>query len=225
MVDEETLMQEFAARVQDGERYMKASSIIESFKKSGIWDDKLPMLSVPFLDWFNSYNFKYYTLVEFGSGKSTNYFADRTNHVYSFETDKAYYTKVSISARKNVSMTLKSADDLENGNFDLNMSDKTIVFIDSDCNRFMLTKSVLSKALPAVIIFDNSEWFINSSKEIISKGYNEFIFWGVRPESFIDKATSVFIKKDGITLERKYSHVPPNGTGLPIDPYPEDNIK
>jgi hypothetical protein len=119
-------------------------------------------------------------------------------------------------------VTFKTANDLENGNFDLEVFNKTIVFIDSDCNRFMLTKKILQKALPDIIIFDNSEWFINSSKEIISKDYNEFIFWGVRPESFMDKATSVFIKRTANTLQRNYDYVSPNGSGLPADNYPED---
>ena len=215
-------MQEFAATVEDGKRYMKASSIIQTFEKSGVWSNKLPMLSIPFFDWFNSYNFQDYRLIEFGSGKSTNYFADRTKEVYSFETDEVYFRNISLQIKKNVTMTFKTANDLENGNFNLDISDKTIVFIDSDCNRFMLTKKILEKALPDIIIFDNSDWFINSSKEIISKDYNEFIFWGVRPESFMDKATSVFIKRTAKTLQRNYGYISPNGSGLPADPYPED---
>jgi hypothetical protein len=225
MFEREALMQEFAKMFEDGERFIKTSSIIQTFENKGMWNKKLPMLSIPFLDWFNSYDFKEYIFIEFGSGNSTNYFADRTKHVYSFETDEVYFRNMSLFAKKNVDVIFKKSFDLENGNFDLEIKDKTIAMIDSDCNRFMLTKALLEITLPDVIIFDNSEWFVNSSKHIISKGYQEFIFWGTRPESFMDKATSVFIKQNAKNLKRNYDYIPSNATKILADPYPEDNLK
>ena len=67
-------------------KFLQMASILNILDLKGMQDsDHMPLLSVPFLDWLNAYDFSDYTLIEFGSGHSTNYFATRFKNVISFE--------------------------------------------------------------------------------------------------------------------------------------------
>jgi hypothetical protein len=192
--------------------YLKIASILHSMSLKGVWsNDAYPMVSLPFLDWFNSYKFSDWDMIEFGAGDSTIYFSSKTKNYTSIESDIIYYDIV-MSKVKNVSMQLVTLEDIENGNYDIAIGEKTIVFIDSNGNRLKTTKSLISKGKPNIIFFDNSEWYPNSCEFLYESGYTEIPFWGIRFEEHQDKCTSVFIK-DGFKLpKRNYKYLNPGST-------------
>jgi hypothetical protein len=191
------------------ENFMKIASILNSMNLKGMWsNDPYPMVSLPFLDWFNSYEFSDWEMIELGAGNSTIYFSSKTKSYTSIEHDIAYYTDI-MSKVKNVNMQLVTLEDIENGNYNITIGEKTIIFIDSHGNRLKTTKSLISKGKPNIIFVDNSEWFPNQCEFLYESGYIEIPFWGIRFEEHQDKCTSVFIK-DGFKLPKKnYNYFSP----------------
>ena len=184
------------------EHFMKIASILNSMNLKGMWsNDTYPMVSLPFLDWFNSYEFSDWDMIELGAGNSTIYFSSKTKSYTSIENNFVYYTDI-MSKVKDVSMQLVTLEDIENGNYNITITDKTIIFIDSNGNRLKTTKSLISKGKPNIIFVDNSEWFPNQCEFLYESGYIEIPFWGIRFEEHHDKCTSVFIK-DGFKLPKK----------------------
>jgi hypothetical protein len=184
------------------EHFIKIASILNSMSLKGMWsNDTYPMVSLPFLDWFNSYEFSDWDMIELGAGNSTIYFSSKTKSYTSIENDIVYYTDT-MSKVKNVNMQLVTLEDIENGNYNIIIGEKTIVFIDSNGNRLKTTKSLISKGKPNIIFVDNSEWFPNQCEFLYESGYIEIPFWGIRFEEHQDKCTSVFIK-DGFKLPKK----------------------
>jgi hypothetical protein len=174
--------------------FNKASVVIDVLEKKGLFDGSTPMLSIPFLDWINSYDFSNFTLIEFGAGKSTIYFSSFFKNIISFETDEFYYKAIKESNLNNVEIILKTKEDIESGNFDLVIDDKTIIFLDSNTNRLVTAEHILNKSNPNIIILDNAEWYPNTCITLYRSGYSEIPFWGVRPEDHVEKCVSVFIK-------------------------------
>lgn len=182
--------------------FLKMASILNSMNLKGMWsNDPYPMVSLPFLDWFNSYDFSDWDMIEFGAGDSTIYFSSKTKNYTSIEHDITYYNII-MSKVKNVNMQLVTLEDIENGNYDVAIGEKTIVFIDSNGNRLKTTKSLISKGKPNIIFVDNSEWYPNQCEFLYESGYIEIPFWGIRFEEHQDKCTSVFIK-NGFKLPKK----------------------
>jgi len=183
----------------------KVASIITILKAKGLYQNK-PMLSAPFLDWFDSYDFSDFNLVEFGSGNSTNYFAEKVEDVVSFETDINFYNNFKSGLFENVDYRFIQKYDLENKVPDIEINDKTIVFIDSASNRFLLTKNIFKIKFPNILILDNSHDYKNTCKFIYNQGYSEIPFWGLRFNEVEESCTSVFIKNGFNMIEKNYDY-------------------
>jgi hypothetical protein len=188
-------------------KFLQLASILNILDLKGMQDsDNMPMLSIPFLDWLNAYDFSDYTLVEFGSGYSTNYFATRFKNVISFETRPEWFDEVSKFKPSNVDLRMISIEDITCGNYDIDADDKTIFLIDGDGPRHIITKLILEKYSPSIMFLDNSEWHSLTCQTIQDHGYMEIPFWGIRFEEYFDKCTSVFIKNNTMLPRTKIHH-------------------
>ena len=185
--------------------YFKIASIMTIIKAKGLHQSK-PMLSLPFLDWFESYDFSAFNLIEFGSGNSTNYFAEKVKNVISFETDLYYFNSLKPNLLNNVDYKFIESDDLTTKQLDIVIDEKTIIFVDCAANRFLTTKNIFKLKLPNIFILDNSERYKNTCKYIYSKGYTEIPFWGIRLEEPEEACTSVFIKNTFNMIEKNYEY-------------------
>lgn len=187
-------------------RERKIKEVIEVLDKKGLGKPS-PLLSLPFLDWFNSYDFSNFYMVEVGAGISTNYFADRVKKLKTFETSKEYYKLITFNKKQNVEYIYQERESLESGDFEI--GDPDIVFVDCDASRYQISLRLLEKHLPGIFILDNSEWFPYTCKAICDKGYSEIIFWGIRISEELEKGTSVFIRKNYQLPNRNYKYYAP----------------
>ena len=185
--------------------YFKIASIMTIIKAKGLHQNK-PMLSLPFLDWFESYDFNDFDLVEFGSGNSTNYFAEKVKNIISFETNIDYYNNLKPKLLNNVDYRFIEKINLENEIPDIDINQKTIVFVDCAANRFLLTKNIFKIGFPNILILDNSDIYKNTCKFIYNKGYSEIPFWGIRLMETEEACTSVFIKNNFNMIEKNYNY-------------------
>lgn len=192
-----------------------ANIITSTLVEKGVGKNQMPMLTVPFLDWLNSYDWSDYAFIEFGSGLSTNYFSDLFKYVESIETEYEWHEKINNNKKNNINCYYILREDIEHGNYFIDIKDKTVVLIDSNTHRFLTVKVLLTKIKPEIIIFDNIEWYPNASKYLINFGYNEIPFWGIKTEIeeepnpsvdvLMEKCTSVFIKNTIELPNRNYN--------------------
>jgi hypothetical protein len=188
-------------------KFLQLASILNILDLKGMKDsENMPMLSIPFIDWLNAYDFSDYTLVEFGSGYSTNYFATIFKNVISFETRPEWFDEINKIKLSNVDLRMSSIEDIACGNYDIDADDKTIFLIDGDAPRDRLAKSLLEKYSPSIMFLDNSEWHSSVCQEIQDNGYMEIPFWGIRFEDYFDKCTSIFIKNNIMLPKTKIHH-------------------
>ena len=185
--------------------YFKIASIMTILRAKGLYQNK-PMLSLPFLDWFESYDFSDFDLIEFGSGHSTNYFAEKVENVISFESDINFYNNFKSGLHENVDYRFIQKYDLENKTPDIEINDKTIVFVDCASNRLLLTKNIFEIESPNILILDNSNDYKNTCKFMYNKGYLEIPFWGLRFNEVEESCTSVFIKNGFNMIEKNYDY-------------------
>jgi hypothetical protein len=189
-------------------KHIKMACILYNLEQKGVYNwENLPQLCLPFFDWYKSYDFSDWNLIEFGSGKSTNWFSDTTKHVTSFETDYEFFNNLKDKLNNNIDYKFIEKEKLEDGIFEININDKTFVIVDSDSNRYKTTKHILEKGMPNILILDNSEWYPNTCEMIRLKGYIEAPFWGIRPDDCYDKCTSVFFKSS-FTFQKKLRYFP-----------------
>jgi hypothetical protein len=193
-------------------------NVLKGLMHRGLGRDDVPLLGFSVLDWINSYDWSEYQYIEFGSGSSTNYMADRFKVVNTIETDSYYFYKTLYRKKNNVNCYIYTTDDLELGRYEISITDKTIVMIDSQNNRFLTTKTMLEKGTPNIVLLDNSEWYPNTCKMLYEKGYSEIPFWGIRPEEDHDKCTSVFIRTGYTLPEKKYNFLSESGRFKPDFP-------
>ena len=165
-----------------------------------------PLLTLPFVDWFETYNFSNWNLVELGSGESTYYFVDKFKTVISYETNYDYYK---THNKHLANIVFKSKSELENFKFN-KFEPNTMVIIDCACNRMSVAKNVV-EGLPDIIVLDNSDLYPNTSS-FIAKQYLEIPFWGFKKSEHWISCTSVFIKDN--KLSKKLFHKPFNSRSV-----------
>jgi hypothetical protein len=168
-----------------------------------------PLLTYPFMDFFESHDISDFLLIEFGSGNSTLYFEKKFKKVISFETNTDWHQKIKLEL-KNTEYHLIEPLDLEEGNYEINLkNEKIFALIDAACNRYKITKNLLKKVKPNYIILDNAEWYRNTANLIVSEGYFEVPFWGYKNTEHWESCTTFFIRLKDIELLQNNNIMPP----------------
>jgi hypothetical protein len=196
------------------EYMLSVSGVLTWLKSKGIFDsidsvpnkngEAIPMLTISAIDFLESYDFSQHSLIEFGSGQSTIYFSKKFLNVVSFENNKDFFNKLKKKLKNNVTYNFISNSDLLKNNYKVNIDDKTIVLVDCSANRNIVIHNIFKNNMPNILILDNSEFYPNSCKYIVSNGYMEIPFWGLRPTEVYNSCTSVFIKNNFVLPEKKY---------------------
>jgi hypothetical protein len=196
------------------EYMLSVSGVLTWLKSKGIFDsinsvpnkngEAIPMLTISAIDFLESYDFSQYSIIEFGSGQSTVYFSKNFSNVVSFENNEDFFDKLKNKLNNNVTYNFISNDDLLKNNYKININDKTIILVDCSANRNIVIHNIFKNGMPNIVILDNSEFYPNSCKYIVSNGYMEIPFWGLRPSEVYNSCTSVFIKNNFVLPEKKY---------------------
>lgn len=161
-----------------------------------------PLLTLPFIDWFESHDFTNWNLIEIGSGNSTFYFSKYFKQVTSYETNKEWYLKTKDRLPDNVKYNLI---DLNTHFPDYsNVSDTTMILIDCASSRLKVATNVMEKSRPGVVVLDNSDSYTNTSTLLTKYGYREIPFWGLKLSQHHESCTSIFIKDIKNLPNREY---------------------
>jgi 16S rRNA A1518/A1519 N6-dimethyltransferase RsmA/KsgA/DIM1 with predicted DNA glycosylase/AP lyase activity len=118
-----------------------------------------PLLTESFIKWLNKQELKNSTIIEFGSGESTEYFNNLFKKTISFEHDPKWYefTKSKNLNRTEIHLLNENVFD----DYYTNIKEADYILIDNDPNymtRGFIASMVLEKChTDAQIILDNSE--------------------------------------------------------------------
>jgi hypothetical protein len=161
--------------------------------------DLIPKLSYPMIMLLNKVLSKEMKVLDFGTGFSTAYFAQKCEDVTVFEYSPFWNIIMSHRLPENVSWVLTES---EKSDF-INQKDLYhILLIDCKNSRKAEALSLGLKKIKSngVIIVDDSEDMLESDlfNLIQSKGYKRLDYWGIYPEEFNNKCSTLFYKEDNI---------------------------
>lgn len=172
--------------------------VIESFvtKQSLRNNEPYPLLTHSFMDWFESFDFTNWQLVELGSGNSTHYFSQKFKNIISFETNEIFYNfMLKDNLSQNVDLRYISSYNLSKENFEsITFNNNTMVLIDCADSRVPIVKNLIAKNIPSLLVLDNSDILPNLVQYILNHGYKEIPFWGLKLTEHFESCTSIFIK-------------------------------
>jgi|TARA_A100001391_G_scaffold87801_1_gene58177 hypothetical protein len=121
-----------------------------------------PLLTLPFLKYFNNLKNINKTYLEIGSGKSTIYFSHKFKKVISFENNIEYFNKINKIKPSNVDLILFNKDNIDDLlKKELNKKPDYIM-VDNDpkyIKRVDIVKLVhTNKKNDCIVILDNGTW-------------------------------------------------------------------
>lgn len=160
----------------------------------------LPWLTYSFIDFLNDRLNKNINVLEFGSGNSTLYFAERVGQVTSVEHNLEWYKKLNEVIPENVKLIFSKSDSVDN--YLVSVRDKKekfdLILIDGVYRNECCYAATKMLSNSGVIILDDSEReeYYEGVNCILNEGFKRMDFWGISPGYLYQKATTVFYKSD-----------------------------
>jgi hypothetical protein len=167
----------------------------------------LPWYTYPAIDFLSGVDFSGQSVLEFGAGQSTRWWAERAERVFSVEQDARWFKAVlkAIKSKANVELHL-AQERVEFAATPIGRSFDVIVIDGGD--RFLCAQSSLKMLQPGgVVVLDNSEgfWGAEGSYPIIDlferEGFMRVDFYGFAPGVPNRHCTSLFFR-DGARIFR-----------------------
>ena len=158
----------------------------------------LPWVTYSFIDFIKDRITKSQSVFEYGSGSSTEFYAERASSVVSVEHDKEWFELVKKNNPANAEIIycqLERDGDYAKKATALNKKFEIIIVDGRDrvnCCKY----SIEALSANGVIVLDDSERKIYNPARVFLKenGFKELSFSGISPGLFYEKATSVFYK-------------------------------
>jgi len=160
----------------------------------------LPWFTYSSINFLSSLDLSDKDVLEWGSGNSSLFLAERVKSIVSIESDQTWFEEVSKKKFSNQEILFASLDEYE---FKPEKIDKKfdVVIVDGE-KRYECAKEI-HKYLKddGIVILDNSDWYKNSAKIIRDLGLIQTDFSGFGPINNYTWTTSVF-------FTRKYDFKP-----------------
>jgi len=185
--------------------YLLETGWFNSFKKGKPVDREfkpLPWFTYPSIDFLKEKLKSSHTVLEFGSGNSTLFFAEVVKRVVSFEHNTEWYEKLLPKAPQNVEL-ITASDGSSKEYLDglKNLSEKfDLVIVDGLFRKACLSESLNLITDNGIIILDDSERneYIDGIKFLLEKGMKRLDFSGIAPGVFFRKRTTFFYRERNV---------------------------
>lgn len=154
----------------------------------------LPWFSYPSIEYLQQFDLKDKTVFEWGSGNSSLFFADRCKFVTSVESDEIWYRFVKNNSRPNQDvMFITNREEYVSAM----KRPYDIVIIDGNFRRDCVSKSLNNLQAAQMIIFDNSNWYVESCGQIRElRDFIQIDFFGMAPLVHYAISTTIFLRRD-----------------------------
>lgn len=173
----------------------------------------LPWYSYPCIDFLKHRNFKDKTVLEFGAGQSTLWWAERSARVVSFEANEAHqdwYQRLKNKIPANVQLFLVSSKEakscVDSVMTELKKGETKffdVIIIDGLFRYEMIDIAIEHLSDSGAIIFDNSEGYF-CYDGFKNKGFMRIDFYGYSPGVITPQSTSIFFKEKTFLLDEQW---------------------
>jgi hypothetical protein len=159
----------------------------------------IPWFTYPAIDFLHERLNKNLRVLEFGSGNSTLFLAERVKEVLSYEHNRDWLAKISLKKPDSVKLKNTSAASPDEYLFGLSNEEKfEIIIVDGLFRNECLLKSLPHLSGNGVIILDDSERveYNPGINFLIENNFKQISFSGIAPGIFFRKCTSFFYKSE-----------------------------
>jgi hypothetical protein len=181
--------------------YLHDIGWVNSIKKNAIidnFDNPLPWVTYPFIQFIDNRLQPHFALFEYGSGNSTLYYSKKVATVDSIEHDKFWYDKIHNNMPPNVNLFY--CELTYDGNY-CRYSQQTsisydMIIIDGRDRVNSCKQSISSLKADGVIILDDTERaaYSEGTSFLLTHGFKKLDFWGMAPNVNYLKCTSIFYR-------------------------------
>jgi SAM-dependent methyltransferase len=162
------------------------------------FNNPLPWVTYPFIQFISGRLKKNLEIFEFGSGNSTFYYADKVALVDSVENNEVWYEKIKNTMPQNVKLFFC---ELENGGDYCKYAAKTntvydMIIVDGRDRVNCCINCVKALKPGGVIVLDDSERenYVPALEFLAEQGFRKIDFWGTAPIVNYLKCTTIFYK-------------------------------
>jgi len=183
--------------------YLVETGWFDSFKMKMPVNKKkepIPWVTYSFIDFIESRLLKNFSILEFGSGNSTLFYAKRVKEVVTIEGDYDWYLKIKNEIPSNVRLIYSDSTNIEEYSstpFQLDTK-YDLIIIDGANRNECVFNSVKNASKTCVIVLDDSEReeYAPGIDSLQSNGYKRLDFWGIAPGTFFRKNTTLFYREN-----------------------------
>lgn len=156
----------------------------------------LPWYTYPAIEYLQQYDYSDKSIIEWGSGNSTFFWAKKAKELVSIEDDFEWYKKVYDRKPKNVNI-IHAKDRLEYTSV-LNKLNRTfdVIIVDGKYRHECLSSAVKHLNKNGFILFDNSDWFPDSCALLRKADLIQVDFCGLGPLNEYTWCTSLFLNRE-----------------------------
>jgi len=164
----------------------------------------MPKYTFPLIEWLDQLDLSRDTVLEFGAGMSTLFWAARARRVVALENNVEWLSSVRAAAGSNVEIVDASlglpmsswrqgAHNMGDALKDQSLFD--IIVVDGAGNRFLMAKEAVKRLAPdGIIILDNTMWYPKTATWL-RRRMLQIDFHGLKPTQLHADTTSVFFNR------------------------------
>jgi hypothetical protein len=165
----------------------------------------VPWLTYPAIAFLETKDYSQRRILEWGSGQSTLWWAQRALSISSFEESEEWVSRLRPQLPPNATLTAVTSWDLHDFNHDLLGSELFDVIVIDGCQRSMALVHSIDRLAPGgAIIVDNTNSPIPDYAvllaRLLSEGFNRIDFQGFGPISVREWSTSLFYRNECFLL-------------------------
>ncbi|MDX9813689.1 MAG: hypothetical protein WC144_03265 [Sulfurimonas sp.] len=165
--------------------------------------NNIPWYTYPAIEYLKNLDFSTKTILEFGSGSSSVFWAKKSLEVISIEHNKEWYAKVNQNINENQKVFL-TEDNIDYENKIKKLNKKFDVIVIDGIRRFQCAETTIEYITTYnedengyMIILDNSDWYKNTAKLLREQlDLIEIDFHGFGPINNYTWTTSIFLSRN-----------------------------
>ena len=168
----------------------------------------IPWMTYAAIEYLKQFDLSKRTVLEFGSGSSTEFWASRVKEVTSVENDRSWYDKQRGALRSNIKLVLAETAEEYICPASLGHQAYDIVVVDGRYRFDCATRAINWVTSDGVVILDNADWHPNTAAMLAGNGFFQVDFVGPGPLNAYAWATSFFFRPDCFLQKVRSSSAP-----------------
>jgi hypothetical protein len=194
----------------------RTGHFVSSFKMMAVAKNgtPLPWYTYPSIDFLKYRSYSEKTVLEFGGGQSTLWWASRAKNVVTLEGDKQWYQSIKNRMPSNVDLNYVSMKDPKSNTDDVRRvlaakpsKSYDVIIIDGLYRFEMIEIALQFLAEDGIIICDNAEGY-GFYEGFANSDLNRVDFFGHAPGVILPQATSIFFRPGSPVFSARYP-IPP----------------